>query len=64
MLCQMFQSIISGICSLRHYFTAGMSTTHRWFKRKGVFYLKFVYTPLGMRSQEIFIIIAHYETSY
>ena len=43
----MFLSIISGRCSLRHYFTAGTNTTHRCFKRKGVINLRFVYTQQG-----------------
>ena len=64
MLCQMIQSIISGRRSLMHYFTPDTSTTHPCFKRKGVLNLKFVCTPLEMRSNERFIIIAHYETSY
>ena len=56
-----------------HIYTGKIFTPvlfYRWhehhlsvFLKKGVINLKFVYTPLEMRSKKRFIIIAHYETS-
>ena len=62
MLCQMFQSIISGDLD------SGITLLQARAPPIGVLKenvsLKFVYTPPEMRLKEKFVIIAHYETSY